>query len=640
MSTSTADGPAEFLLPGAPPVRETVAGWERWRITRHAFEPAPQLSLAEWRQLSPRQKMLHDLHRTATHANLPLLQTPMTKAVTKLLHGRVMTNALKHRPTTRAGVMVTGGGYQGKTEMVCEILAPFHTTWLDLHQQLNPGAVPGTRDLHAPVAYVQTPVTAKPKSLCKAILSFYGAPVHPRIDLPGLVRQVAASLHDHGTKALILDDITRIRMHRADDQDTLDLIRAFMSMHVTLILVGVDIPASGLLQEGRADPATGQLIFPAGQRPRVYGLEATQTQRRFDLVTLDRFRYDTAEQIAAWVDHLAGIEGQLRLLKAPVGMLTEGPMPEYLFDRTNGVVGLLERLIEDGCQEAIASGEEQLTETLLDDRCWWASPTPRYAKVRYDTADRLPPDAPASAAFLDAADRLLRADDLQDRLADLLHAAFGSETGSTNWTRAYHKRRTTLSSRLRSAADPLIQSARRSNRSPQQRAVRRTTTLTSTGATSYGPHHIPASLRVPVDHRRVPAADRTADQPPASSAHRRGQTGTAVRQLQPMGSRPLAGHSTTGHPDHDSRRHPPLAAQSSAVRPRFHRCRRPPGAPPQHVQRTDRLPAPPRNTPRLVDPSLDLGRAHRADAPSRRPRPGTTQMPDGLRLRLDHNHPG
>ncbi|TJZ93134.1 hypothetical protein FCI23_54785 [Actinacidiphila oryziradicis] len=27
-----------------------------------------------------------------------------------------------------------------------------------------------------------------------------------------------------------LDDITRLRMHRADDQDTLDLIRAFMSI--------------------------------------------------------------------------------------------------------------------------------------------------------------------------------------------------------------------------------------------------------------------------------------------------------------------------------------------------------------------------------------------------------------------------
>ncbi len=40
-------------------------------------------------------------------------------------------------------------------------------------------------------------------------------------------------------------------------------------------------------------------------------------------------------------------------------------MPEYLFRRTHGIVGLLRRLIEDGCTKAIATGEEQLTPELL-----------------------------------------------------------------------------------------------------------------------------------------------------------------------------------------------------------------------------------------------------------------------------------
>ncbi|MER5563234.1 hypothetical protein ABT071_32045 [Streptomyces sp. NPDC002506] len=40
-------------------------------------------------------------------------------------------------------------------------------------------------------------------------------------------------------------------------------------------------------------------------------------------------------------------------------------MPEYLFRRTHGIVGLLRRLIEDGCTEAITSGEERLTPELL-----------------------------------------------------------------------------------------------------------------------------------------------------------------------------------------------------------------------------------------------------------------------------------
>ena len=57
---------------------------------------------------------------------------------------------------------------------------------------------------------------------------------------------------------------------------------------------------------------------------------------------------------------------QLRLMNATPGMLTDGAMPEYLYRRTDGVVGLLERVIEDGCREAIDTGTERLTQAVLD----------------------------------------------------------------------------------------------------------------------------------------------------------------------------------------------------------------------------------------------------------------------------------
>ena len=291
----------------------------------------------------------------------------MSQAVTRLLRGRIETNALKHKPSTRAGVMITGGGYQGKTETACEIAADFEDDWLDLHRHLNPAALAGTRDLHAPVAYVQTPVTAKPKSACKAILGFYGAEIRG-MDLPDLVRQVAASIRDHGTKALLLDDITRLRMHRADDQDVLDLIRAFMSMHVTLVLIGVDIPGSGLLREGRHDPRTGQWILPPSRHAGVHELEAPRPSGGSTWSSWTGSATPPRPQITAWTWHLAGVEQQLRLMDAEPGMLTDGTMPEYLYRRTNGVVGLLERLIEDGCREAIDTGTERLTRP-----CWTPS---------------------------------------------------------------------------------------------------------------------------------------------------------------------------------------------------------------------------------------------------------------------------
>ena len=349
-----------FLRAGPPPDRTRWEGWQQWRTTRGCFIPAPRLSLAEYQALSPRGRALHDLHRTATHVNLRLQETPMSRKVSDLMRGRLQNNAVKLAPGTRDGLMISGGGFQGKTETACWAAAEFEDLWRGICRQLAPGPAPGTRDLFVPVAYCRLPVRATPKALCKTILDVYGDP-HPAT-LHNLVRSVRDAVRDHATTALLIDDITRLRLHRGDDQDTLDLIRELMDLNVTLVLIGVDIPRSGLLRGARADPSTGQWAFPGSSHRDA---AATQTDRRFNLVDLDPFDYATPAGITAFLEHLAGIEDQLRLLRSSGGMLTSGEMPEYLFRRTHGIVGLLRRLIEDGCAQAIATGEERLTPELL-----------------------------------------------------------------------------------------------------------------------------------------------------------------------------------------------------------------------------------------------------------------------------------
>jgi hypothetical protein len=291
--------------------------------------------------------------------NLRLQETPMSRKVPDLMRGRLQNNAVKFTPGTRDGLMISGGGFHGKTETACQAAAEFEDLWRDIHRQLAPGPLPGTRDLFVPVAYCRLPVKATPKALCKTILDIYGGP-HPAT-LHDLVRAVRDALRDHATTALLIDDITRLKLHRGDDQDTLDLIRELMDLGATLVLTGVDIPGSGLLGRARPDPASGQWAFPAAHGDAA----ATQTSRRFDLADLDPFDYSAPDGMTAFIEHLAGIEEQLRLLRSSDGMLTTGEMPEYLFRRTEGVVGLLRRLIEDGCAKAIATGEEQLTREPL-----------------------------------------------------------------------------------------------------------------------------------------------------------------------------------------------------------------------------------------------------------------------------------
>jgi hypothetical protein len=349
-----------FLLAGPQPDRTRWEGWQQWRAARGTFTPAPRLSVAGYQALSPRGRALHDLHRTATHVNLRLQETPMSRKVSDLMRGRLQNNAVKFAPGTRDGLMINGDGFHGKTETACQAAAEFEDLWRDIHRQLAPGPPPGTRDLFVPVAYCRLPVKATPKALCKTILDIYGDP-HPAT-LHDLVRSVRDAVRDHATTALLIDDITRLKLHRGDDQDTLDLIRELMDLGATLVLIGVDIPGSGLPGAARPDPAAGQWAFPDAAHGDA---AATQTSRRFDLVDLDPFDYTTPAGISAFLEHLAGIEDQLRLLRAAEGMLTAGDMPEYLFRRTHGVVGLLRRLIEDSCARAIATGEERLTRELL-----------------------------------------------------------------------------------------------------------------------------------------------------------------------------------------------------------------------------------------------------------------------------------
>ncbi|MEV5336779.1 hypothetical protein [Streptomyces werraensis] len=98
-------------------------------------------------------------------------------------------------------------------------------------------------------------------------IDFYGTPTK-RMDLHELVAQVAASLTDHCSKVLILD--------------TLDLIHAYMSMRVTLVLDGVDIAGSGLMDEGPLPATSAAGRATGGSRPgpstvRPYGLMIRRT---------------------------------------------------------------------------------------------------------------------------------------------------------------------------------------------------------------------------------------------------------------------------------------------------------------------------------------------------------------------------
>jgi hypothetical protein len=119
-----ASSPAPF--PVGPVIdRATLEGWTQWRLTRREVAPAVEITLGEYKKMSKRQRWFHDLHRMATHSNLPIQETPMSAAVSDVMRRRIQCNAVKGTERTRPGLMINGGGFQGKTETVCETAASF-----------------------------------------------------------------------------------------------------------------------------------------------------------------------------------------------------------------------------------------------------------------------------------------------------------------------------------------------------------------------------------------------------------------------------------------------------------------------------------------------------------------------------------
>ena len=127
----------------------------------------------------------------------------MSAAVARLLRARIQSNALKRKPATRAGVMITGGGYQGKTETACEIAAAFEDEWLALHGQLNPDAMRGHPGPARPGRLRPDPGHRDPEEHLPGDPGLLRRADHKSWTLPQLVRAVRESLHDHGTKVLL-----------------------------------------------------------------------------------------------------------------------------------------------------------------------------------------------------------------------------------------------------------------------------------------------------------------------------------------------------------------------------------------------------------------------------------------------------
>lgn len=118
---------------------------------------------------------------------------------------------------------------------------------------------------------------------------------------------------------------------------------------VTLVFIGVGLAERGLFSEG--DSYTNAVL--------------AQTGRRTTALDMRPFTVDTDTERREWRQMLLAIEQRLVLAEKYPGMLAD-ELTDYLFARSTGHIGSLMTLINRGCQRAVRTGTERLSQDLLD----------------------------------------------------------------------------------------------------------------------------------------------------------------------------------------------------------------------------------------------------------------------------------
>lgn len=113
------------------------------------------------------------------------------------------------------------------------------------------------------------------------------------------------------------------------------------SLPATFAYAGIDVEAQGLF---------------AGVRGR-------QIAGRFILISSSSFAHGTAEQRAAWQSLVATLESMLRLHRHVSGTLVG--LADYLYKRTDGMIGSLSQLVRGAAILAVGD-DERITRELLD----------------------------------------------------------------------------------------------------------------------------------------------------------------------------------------------------------------------------------------------------------------------------------
>jgi len=309
-------------------------GWFRYAEAADRQRPVPPDGV-EIADLRGRDRLLFNEVRAIWHANIGPIRTPQVAAIHADMH-EIFGAARQDGHKVKPAMVIDAPPGLGKTTVVKAFGKDVHREQIELR-----GDETAAGNLHVPVGYVSLSSNTTRRGFSSAVAGFYEHPGADSGNADRIGNRAANCMISTGTRLMIIDDVHFLELRSKAGRDIANHFKWIANTFpVTLLLVGVDLRKRGLFD----DP---------------------QTARRWTPLDMTPLEVETEQGRRSWRSLLKAIEKELVLTNLTPGMLAED-LSDYLFARSSGHFSSLMTLIERGCYRAVRTGEERLTEALMD----------------------------------------------------------------------------------------------------------------------------------------------------------------------------------------------------------------------------------------------------------------------------------
>jgi hypothetical protein len=294
--------------------------------------------------LSASARDTYNQRRLDWHVNMGTLRTPQLAALHDDLWN-IMNCAVQDGDRAKGAIAIDGYPGLGKTTAVQAFAKQFHQREISRYGEFTRAG-----DERWPVCRVGMRGNTTMKDFTRALCDYYGH--------PGAARGTTMQLASYGldcvlsceTRLLIIDDLHFLHwQHHGGFEISNHFKYIANEFPLTIVSIGIGLNERGLLMEGTSyDDAV-----------------LAQTTRRTTMLEMQPFSIGTERERRQWRQLLLTLEQRVVLARAHQGMLAD-ELSDYLYIRSTGHIGSLMTLIARGCERAISTGKETLTEELLD----------------------------------------------------------------------------------------------------------------------------------------------------------------------------------------------------------------------------------------------------------------------------------